>query len=158
MPIKPFEGVERQRQVRMIELGCSLQRLFSTFPDSWPGIGLLLLRLCLAIALLYFGIVGLSNSSATTVFAQELIAAVGGLFLLAGLWTPVTGALVALDEVWIALSSYSHLREDTWIHVFLAILAVSMAMIGPGAWSLDARLFGRKRFDIDRTKGRGSSH
>ena len=63
------------------------------------------------------------------------------------------GTLAALDEVWIALSRYSG-RQDTWIHIFLAMLAVSVAMLGPGAWSIDARLFGRKRFDIDRTRGR----
>ena len=89
--------------------------------------------------------------------AQDLSASAGGVFLLAGLWTPVMGGLVALDEVWIALSLYSPPRGDTWIHVFLAALAASVAMLGPGAWSLDARLFGRKRFDIDRTRGRKRS-
>jgi putative oxidoreductase len=63
------------------------------------------------------------------------------------------GTLAALDEVWIALLRYSG-RQDTWTHIFLAMLAVSVAMLGPGAWSIDARLFGRKRFDIDRTRGR----
>jgi len=86
-----------------------------------------------------------------------LIVAIGGIFLLAGLWTPVMGALVALDEVWIALSLYSRQREDAWMHIFLAVLAVSVAMLGPGAWSIDARLFGRKRFDIDRTRGKRPS-
>ena len=147
MPARPFEGVGPRRERNTIELGCILQRLFSTFPNSWPGVGLLLLRLCLGIALLNF-------ASETTFFTQELIATVGGIFLIAGLWTPAMGALVALDEVWIALTSYSLPREDTWIHIFLAILAVSVAMLGPGAWSIDARLFGRKRFDIDRTKSR----
>jgi len=136
----------------MIRVGCILQRLFSTFPNSWPGVGLLLLRLCLASALL-FGIAGLSNRLETTIFLQESIAATGGIFLLAGLWTPVTGALVALDEVLIAFSSYSSPPEQTWIHIWLATLAVSLSMLGPGAWSIDARLFGRKRFDIDRTRG-----
>jgi uncharacterized membrane protein YphA (DoxX/SURF4 family) len=89
--------------------------------------------------------------------AQDLIASAGGIFLLAGLWTPVMGGVVALDELWIALSLYSPSREDTWIHVFLAVLAVSVAMLGPGSWSTDARLFGRKRFDIDRTRGRRPS-
>jgi putative oxidoreductase len=136
-------------------LGFTLQRLFSTFPDGRPGFGLLLLRLCLCIALVYFGIAGLSGKSSEPItLAQDLIAGAGGIFLLAGLWTPVMGGLVALDEVWIALSLYSPPREDTWIHVFLAVLAVSVAMLGPGAWSIDARLFGRKRFDIDRTRGR----
>jgi len=123
--------------------------LFSTFPNGWPGVGLLLLRFCLASALLYFSIPGLSDSSEAIVFAQELIAAIGGIFLLAGLWTPIVGALVALDEAWIAFSLYSPGREDMWVHIFVAILAASVAMLGPGAWSIDARLFGRQRFDID---------
>jgi uncharacterized membrane protein YphA (DoxX/SURF4 family) len=138
----------------MIELGCILQRLFSTFPSSWPGVGLILLRLCLGIALVYFGIAGLSNPSETIALAQNLIAAAGGIFLLAGLWTPVIGTLIGLDEVWIALLHDSPRQEHTWIHIFLAILALSVATLGPGAWSIDARLFGRKRFDIDRTRSR----
>jgi putative oxidoreductase len=134
-----------------------LQRLFSTFPNSWPGFGLLLLRVCLAIALIYFGAAGLANPSETIVFAADLIAAVGGIFLLGGLWTPVMGAFVALDEVWIAFSPSSPPRAETWIHIFLAMLSVCLAMLGPGAWSIDARLFGRKRFDIDRSRGRKRS-
>jgi putative oxidoreductase len=134
-------------------LGCTLQRLFSTFPNGWPGFGLLLLRLCLGITLIYFGVAGIWGSEAIA-FAQNLIAAVAGIFLLAGLWTPAMGALIALDEVWMALALYSPQREDTWTHLFLAILAASVAMLGPGAWSIDARLFGRRRFDIDRTAGR----
>jgi len=134
-----------------------LQRLFSTFPNSWPGFGLLLLRSCVAVALIYFGIPALWNPSERIVFAQRLIAATGGIFLLGGVWTPAMGVLVALDEVWVAFSLYSPLREGTWIHIFLAILAASIAMLGPGAWSIDARLFGRKRFDIDRTRDKKSS-
>ena len=127
-----------------------MQRLFSTFPSSWPGVGLLLLRACLALALFYFGISDLWSSSQSTVLVQDLIAAAGGVFLLAGLWTPAMGAVVSLDEVWSAL--YSPSREGVWVRVFLAVFAISIAMLGPGAWSVDARLFGRKRFDIDRTR------
>src|SRR6185369_8707730 len=105
MSTRPFEGVAPPRKLNRIEWGCVLQRLFSTFPNSWPGVGLVLLRLCLAIALFYFGIVRRSNSWETIAFTQELIAALGGIFLLAGLWTPAMGALVALDEVWIAFLS-----------------------------------------------------
>lgn len=152
IPEGSFEGVEPKRQVTIMELGSILQRLFSTFPNSWPGVGLLQLRLCLAIAVLYFGIAGLSNPSGTIVFQQAFIAAAGAIFLIAGLWTPVMGTLVAVDEVWIAFSIYSFPGDDAWIHTFLAVLAVSVAMLGPGAWSIDARLFGRKRFDIPRAK------
>lgn len=154
----PFEGVEDQREPNTIELGPGLQRLFSTFPNSWPGVGLLLLRVCLGVALISFGIAGVSGTPSEPItLAQNLIAAVGAIFLLAGLWTPVMGTLAALDEVWIALSRYSPGQQDMWTHIFLAMLAVSVAMLGPGAWSIDARLFGRKRFDIDRTRGRRPS-
>jgi len=130
-----------------------VQRLFSTFPGSWPGLGLLLLRLCLGIGLIYFGALGYSENSGGYIgLAQNLIAAAGGIFLLAGLWTPVMGTIVALDEVLIVMRSPS--REDTWLHIFLAVLSVSMAMLGPGAWSIDARLFGRTRFDLDRNRRR----
>jgi uncharacterized membrane protein YphA (DoxX/SURF4 family) len=131
-----------------------LQRLFSTFPNSWPGTGLLLLRACLALAIIYFGIPGLLRPSGTIRLAQDLIATASGIFLLGGLWTPVIGALVALDEVWIALSLSSPRREQMWIHIFLAILAVSAAMLGPGVWSIDARMFGRRRLAINPTRRR----
>ena len=76
------------------------------------------------------------------------------IFLLAGLWTPVIGTLVTVDELWTAVALYSLPHEHTWIHVLLAGLSASAAMLGPGAWSIDALLFGRKRFDIDRTRSR----
>ena len=136
-------------------MGCILQRLFSTFPSGWPGVGLLLLRLCLGIPLIYFATDSLSGKSSEPItFAQDLIAAAGGIYLLAGLWTPVIGTLVAVDELWTALALYSLPHEHAWIHVFLAGLSASAAMLGPGAWSIDALLFGRKRFDIDRTRSR----
>jgi putative oxidoreductase len=83
------------------------------------------------------------------------MAALGGVFLLAGLWTPVTGALIAIDLLWIALSVYTSRQDGPWIYILLAVLAAAVAMLGPGAWSIDARLFGRKRVDIGGgTRGR----
>ena len=83
-----------------------------------------------------------------------LFAAAGGVFLLAGMWTPVVAALIAVDEVWIAFSVYGTPRDGQWIHILLAVLTAGVAMLGPGAWSIDARRFGRQRFDIDRKSGR----
>ena len=126
-------------------MGSFLQRLFSTFPDGWPGSGLLLLRLGAGISLGYLGAIGLSG---------DLAAAAGGILLLAGLWTPLTGALIAMDELWLASSQHFSSPCDPWIHILLAVISASVAMLGPGAWSVDARLFGRKRFDIGgRTRG-----
>jgi len=116
-----------------------LQRLFSTFANGWPGFGLLLQRLVTAIALFYNAIEQL-EAPATGLMVPEMAGAVLGLFLLTGLWTPVVGALVAVVEVWVALSG----TGDIWIPIILAVMAGTLAMIGPGAWSIDARLFGRK--------------
>jgi uncharacterized membrane protein YphA (DoxX/SURF4 family) len=79
---------------------------------------------------------------------RDLVAAIAGVFLATGLWTPVIGTLITLDELWIAFSTYSSLQDGPWIHVLLAVLTAGVAMLGPGAWSIDARLYGRKRFDI----------
>ena len=132
---------------------CGLQRLFSAFPNGWPGLGLLLLRVGIGLRLIYIGSPSLAAgvSSEPITLAQSLIGDVGAVFLLAGLWTPVIGTLVALDELWIALAHYPR-GDDMVVPIFLAVLAVSLAMLGPGAWSIDARLFGRRRFDIDRTQ------
>jgi putative oxidoreductase len=136
-------------------MGYPLQRLFSTFPDGWPGFGLLLLRVGAGIALMSFGIIDLSGPPGESItMVRDLFAAAGGIFLLAGMWTPVAGALIAIDQLWIAFPVYASPREDQWIHILLAVLTTAMAMLGPGAWSIDARRFGRQRFDIDPKRGR----
>ena len=84
----------------------------------------------------------------------DFAGAAGGISLLAGLWTPVIGALIATGEVWIAYSLYHSRLGDEEIHAILAILSLSIAMLGPGAWSVDAHLFGRRRFDVVRRGGR----
>lgn len=85
--------------------------------------------------------------------ARDLIGAAGGIFLIAGLWTPIMGALIAIDELWIAFSLHSPQPDSRLMHIFLAVLGAGVAMLGPGAWSIDARLFGRKRFKMDRARG-----
>lgn len=143
-----FWGCQISRGPRTIETGCFLQRLFSTFPDGWPGFGLLLLRLGAGIALVCLAISGLLAVRGPVSIARDLVAGIAGVFLATGLWTPVMGALIAMDESWIALSAYSSQRAGPWIHILLAVLTAGVAMLGPGAWSIDARLFGRKRFDM----------
>jgi len=97
-----------------------------------------------SFALIHYGIVDLRETHQFTSIAPQIIAAGAGILLLVGLWTPVTGAVVALAEVWIAFSR----AGDPWIPILLATLGATLAMVGPGAWSIDARLFGRKHIDI----------
>ena len=116
-----------------------MQRLFSTFANSWPGLGLLLQRLLTGTALLHNAITQLETPSAA-VMVPHMAGAVLGLFILAGLWTPIVGALVAAVELWIVLSG----EGNIWMSLLLAAFGGTLAMIGPGAWSIDAHLFGRK--------------
>ena len=120
-----------------------MQRLFTMFPGGWPGAGLLVLRVAAAIPLLIGGASGLWGMPNDGLYARFIGIGVGGL-LLAGLWTPIAGGLQALIELWIIVSS----PDAAVVHLLLAVLGVSLAMLGPGAWSVDARLFGRKRIDI----------
>ena len=76
--------------------------------------------------------------------ALHVIAAIAGILVLVGLWTPIAGALVTLTELWVALTGTDHLRST----LLLAAFGIAIAILGPGALSIDARLFGRKRLDI----------
>lgn len=116
-----------------------MQRLFSTFANGWPGFGLLVQRLITGIALLHNGIAQLESPS-SGLMIPEISGSVLGLFILAGLWTPAVGALVAILEFWIIVAGGS----DLWMSIMLVAFGATLAMIGPGAWSIDARLFGRK--------------
>lgn len=122
-----------------------MQRLFSTFADGWPGLGLLLLRLLIGALLIYDGIATLKQASHVEPTVPHLVGAIMGALLVAGLWTPVVGTLVAIVEVWIIFSHGGGLWPAA-----LATLGASLAMIGPGAWSVDARLFGRKHIQTSR--------
>ena len=125
-----------------------MQRLFSSFADGWPGIGLLLLRLLTGVGLIYFGIVTVLASPPLTTVVLQIIGIAAGILLLIGLGTPVAGALAAIVKVWIALSRYFSHSGDPWEAISPAVLSAVLAMVGPGAWSIDARLFGRRRIDI----------
>lgn len=73
-----------------------------------------------------------------------LIEAGAGLLLLIGLWTPAAGAVVAGIGLW---KVFTH-TGDIWASVLSGALGVALALVGPGAWSIDRLLFGRKRIDI----------
>jgi uncharacterized membrane protein YphA (DoxX/SURF4 family) len=121
-----------------------VQRLFSGFPGGPPGISILFLRFGAGIPLVYDGITGLSAAPQFIPCMRQLLVVGAGVLLLAGLWTPLSGTLAAILELWIAFSGADHLRGV----LLLAALGVALAILGPGAWSVDAHLFGRKRIDI----------
>jgi putative oxidoreductase len=123
-----------------------LQRLFSTFAEGWPGFGLLLQRVLTSGILLYFAGAHLPESSGWAPSLPHLMAAVAGVLLLFGLWTPLAGSAIAIVEVWIFLAR----SGSPMIAIMLVSLGATVAMIGPGVWSIDAQLYGRKHIEPSR--------
>ena len=117
-----------------------MQRLFTTFASSWPGFGLLVQRLVTGIALLHDGIGLFKETPTTATIAAQAMRAALAIFIMMGLWTPVAGALIVAVEMWTALMH----PGNAGTAIPSATLGATLAMIGPGAFSIDARLFGRK--------------
>jgi putative oxidoreductase len=80
--------------------------------------------------------------------ALQIIGIAAARLLLVGAFTPLAGVLAAGAKVWIAISRFSSHSGDPGVALAQAILAAALAMIGPGAWSIDARRFGRKHIDL----------
>jgi putative oxidoreductase len=114
-----------------------MQRLYSTFAGSWPGAALLLMRLGQAVQVVW------GADWRAPLDAFELLTS--GLLVL-GLWTPLAGLLQGVLE---CRGLYGHGHFDR-SHFAGVLFAACLAMLGPGAWSIDARLYGRQRIRIDR--------
>lgn len=117
-----------------------MQRLFSSFAGGWAGAGALLQRVLTAILLVRSFIIDLTAAPFSFTMIPHVMGGGAAILLLVGLWTPIVGALIFIIELCVAVTQIS----DPWMPIVLATLGGITAMIGPGAWSIDARLFGRK--------------
>ena len=115
-----------------------LRRLFSSFAQGWPGAGLLILRLVAGGATIARGLSELRTEQPAQPGIVEIAAIIAGVLLTVGLWTPVSGCLVAAFALWALIARPGDLASN----FLLASIGVALAMIGPGVWSFDARLFG----------------
>ena len=119
-----------------------MRRLYSTFAGGAPGIALLLMRLVVGAVVLWHAGPGLSSGPPLHIVVSGFLA-LAALFLIAGLWTPVAGAVVAV----VAISEILRTGELLNGRLLAATIGCALTMLGPGRLSIDARLFGWKRIE-----------
>ena len=131
-----------------------LQRLFSTFPGGRPGLGLLLLRAVVgpsAIAEGIFYLTGLPNPSVVT-WLLGFVLILSGVGLTIGFLTPLAGLLAGIHFLGVAASWFPvpswNLHDFRLMALGLIATTFAVALIGPGAFSLDGYLFGRREIVI----------
>jgi putative oxidoreductase len=112
-----------------------VQRLFSMFPTGWPGIGLLLLRSSVAMALL---LEGYCHRQPGWIPAAAILLSIT---LFAGYVTPIAAGIGLLFHGLIWLTSGA---GNPALVSIVALDITALALLGPGAYSVDATLFGRR--------------
>ena len=96
----------------------------------------------------------LSDPPPVNVTIPAILLMGAGILLIAGLWTPVAGTSVGLTEVWKMLM----LPGDKPLWLMLGTAGAALAMLGPGLWSIDARLYGWKRLEASPRKKNSDPH
>jgi uncharacterized membrane protein YphA (DoxX/SURF4 family) len=131
-----------------------LHRLFSAFPAGLPGVGLLLLRVVVGAALVAHGVLCLVSSDRITlvVSVSTALLLLSGGCLLIGFLTPILSLLGGLECLgivwsWFPFQLLSPFESKLALAPIIA-MSIAIALLGPGAFSLDARLFGWKEIVI----------
>jgi len=101
------------------------------------------MRLAGGVTFVIHSAAGLSGASPIGV-ATAISAVASGACLVAGLWTPVAGLIMTTLCLW---SAVTH-ADAPLANLLFATIAFGLALVGPGAWSIDARVFGWRRIDV----------
>ena len=129
----------------------NVQRPFSTFPGGLPGIGLLLLRVALATSCALQGVHAASIHDASFItYAIAAVEIVSGVLMLFGFCTPVAAVLIILSEAAAMSLIGSPTASSLALTFYDLALAVAVLMLGPGTFSVDGRLYGRREITIPR--------
>jgi uncharacterized membrane protein YphA (DoxX/SURF4 family) len=116
-------------------------------------VGLLLLRIVVGGAASLQGAVYLThmNEPNALTWMAGLLAVVSGVALVAGFLTPASGAAAGLTTLFIVATwtpPGASVLIDRAAALVLVVDATALSLLGPGALSLDARLFGRREIII----------
>src|SRR6516162_5297108 len=108
------------------------------FPQGGPGLALLLLRISVATIFLIEAVSRSGGSSSHILLAGILLMSVS---LTIGFLTPLLSLVVCISAV---VAFLIGLPLNRLILVCLILNSAALALLGPGAYSVDARLFGRR--------------
>ena len=136
----------------------ALQRTFSGFPSGCPGFALLLLR---------FGVGGASGLQSACLIAAThyavgstlaaALAIITSLAVVVGLMTPIATAVLCFGGIAatidLGIVEYMPLFESVFSRLEFIVMSAALICLGPGAFSLDARLYGRREIEVN---GNGS--
>jgi uncharacterized membrane protein YphA (DoxX/SURF4 family) len=129
-----------------------VQRFFSSFPDGRFGAGLLLLRAIaslVGISLVVVRLIGTSPAALDVVTGAVSIAS--SLAVLVGFFTPASATILAVTVAWFWFPVHADvLRLGVPAALMTIAVAVAISLLGPGAFSIDARLFGPREIVISR--------
>jgi uncharacterized membrane protein YphA (DoxX/SURF4 family) len=134
--------------------------MFSTFPDGISGLGLLILRSALGCALVLraFACLDGRHNLNPLIAVIMLLMVLSALLIIAGYRTrvAVVAATVAIVVGMIACIGGPVLQvlDTRTTEVFAIMIAAALACLGPGAFSLDSRMFGRREIVIPRSPHR----
>ena len=123
----------------------SMQRLFGTFPNRGAGLALVILRVTVAIVL----ISGARLCPGPGVAVLATLGGIAAVLLMVGWYTPLAAGLavlVSLGTLWFC--------HETTVNVLAIAILVSISLLGAGAYSVDARLYGRRRLVVGRPQGK----
>jgi uncharacterized membrane protein YphA (DoxX/SURF4 family) len=134
--------------------------MFSTFPDGLSGVGLLILRSALGVALLLrtFACLHDRNVENPVIVIVILPMVLNALLIVAGYRTRIAAvaAMLAITAAMFSCTGDPVVKtlDIRTTEVYAIVIAAAVACIGPGMFSLDSRLFGRREIVIPKSSHR----